>query len=478
MILGRRGIVVVRLSAGLLAAVAVARAPAQPMALCLLSAVPALVAAGWKRMDLFFGAAAFCLIALVTALGIGGASSADATALYVLSACLVALGINTWAGWLFLYLEEERGHARRQVLEDLELDVSGLREDLGVQERALTVTDNRRRRYRRLQEAVTALSSTLDIDALAELAVRQIGQILGALSVDISLFVLSAQGEEILRKTLPASGALPEGPSARFQDDPLNAWVLAKGTTLLIKDLEKDFRFRGLDRTRFEGRSFYLSPLLSSAGQVTGLVRVESKVREAMDQEDQRLVESLVVLASLAFENSRLFREAQELAVTDGLTRLLLRRPLMERLDMELQRGALGAPLSLIMLDIDHFKAVNDTYGHPVGDLVLREVAQVVQSSVRDVDVCGRYGGEEFVVLLPLTPQDGALVVAERIREALKGRLFDMRGESRRITVSMGVATTSVQGARAVDLIAAADEALYAAKQAGRDRITAAKEMS
>ncbi|MGH7442118.1 MAG: GGDEF domain-containing protein, partial [bacterium] len=99
-------------------------------------------------------------------------------------------------------------------------------------------------------------------------------------------------------------------------------------------------------------------------------------------------------------------------------------------------------------------------------------VAQIVKRSVRDVDVCGRYGGEEFLVLLPSTPLDGAVLVAERIREAVRAKPFQLRGEERRITVSMGVATASV-GARAVDVIARADEALYRSKQDGRDRVSA-----
>jgi diguanylate cyclase (GGDEF)-like protein len=126
------------------------------------------------------------------------------------------------------------------------------------------------------------------------------------------------------------------------------------------------------------------------------------------------------------------------------------------------------------MLDIDHFKAVNDTYGHPAGDSVLKDVAGLVRRSVRDVDICGRYGGEEFVVLLPQTPLEGALLVAERMREAVRSKAFDLRGESCQVTVSMGVAVSPVNGTDAIKLIAAADEALYLSKKNGRDRVTGA----
>jgi len=476
-ILGSRSVLAVRIAAVLLPVVAVVRVlwPGATLAsLGLLLAVPPLAAVGWRRMGAYLGAAGLSCFVLAVALVAEITSPSLAGSLAVL-AFLLVLAFSTWAGWLFLSGAEERGHARRQILEDLDLELARLREEFGVQEKALLVTENRRKRYRRLQEAVTALASTLDIGRLSDLMLAQTAQLLAGLRLDLTLFILDASGKEILRRSHSMGGGAPYPADAKVQFDPLNAWVLAKASSLVIKDLEKDFRFRGLDMAEFKGRSFHLSPLLSSQGQVAGLVRIESVEREAMDQEDQRLIESLVVLASLAFENAKLYQEAAELAVTDGLTRLLLRRPLMERLETELKRAAeQGSPMSLIMIDIDHFKAVNDTYGHPAGDSVLKEVAALVRRSVRDVDVCGRYGGEEFVVLLPLTPMDGALLVAERIREAVRSRPFDLRGESRQVTISLGVAVAPQHGSQPRELIAAADEALYLSKKNGRDRVTCA----
>jgi len=474
LIFGRPTIIAAKIMAALAVAAACACAPFEVGFIGFLLVVPSLVALAWRRTGLFYGATAFTALILLVTLAFELATSTDATAVAVLLAYLVTLAFNTWAVWIFLFNVVELGHARRKELEDIGLEKARLREEIKDQEKSVTMTENRRKRYRRLQDAVSALATTLETDRLADLTIQQVAHLLGGLKVDVSLFVLDGGGKELLRRTLSLDGGAPYLAETTMQEDPLNAWVMAKGASLVIRDLEKDFRFRGLDMVKIRGRSFHLSPLLSSQGEVSGLVRIESTHREAMDQEDQRLVESLVVLASLAFENARLYREARDLAVTDGLTRLLLRRPLMERLEVELQRGQQGTPMSLIMLDIDHFKAVNDTYGHPAGDAVLREVAAIVKRSVRDVDVCGRYGGEEFVVLLPLTPMDGALLVAERIREAVATKVFDLRGESRRVTVSMGVATAPGHGTRAMDLIATADEALYQSKQNGRDRVTAA----
>jgi diguanylate cyclase (GGDEF)-like protein len=479
MILSPRVVFGLKAAAILLLLLALLRAPFEAGALGLVLGIPPLAAVAWRRSGAYvaasFIAAAVLVIGMILmAVTAGTTPTPQESGRIPMAALMLAvLAAMSYAGWLFLSSAEERAHARRKVLEDLEEELAQMRADLGQQEKALTVSENRRKRYSRLQESVSTLASTLEVEKLAELTLQQASQLLSGLPVDISLFLLDAGGKELLRKEKSLGGGAPFGPEAKVQEDPLSAWVLAKGASLVIKDLEKDFRFRGLDMASFQARSFHLSPLLSSQGTVAGLVRVASSKRESMDQEDGRLLESLVVLASLAFENAKLYREAQELAVTDGLTRLLLRRSVLERIDQELKRGdEQSTPTSLVMMDIDHFKSVNDTYGHPAGDAVLRDVAAIVRRSVRDVDVCGRYGGEEFAVLLPQTDAKGAKLVAERIREAVRARPFELRGESRQVTISLGVATAPVQGKDTRSLLEAADEALYASKQGGRDRVT------
>jgi diguanylate cyclase (GGDEF)-like protein len=477
MILNARVILGLKAAVVVLLLLALLRAPFDPGALGLLLAVPPLAAVAWRRSTAYVVASVVAAVGLVGGMTLMLVADSSGRQLLMVLLMLLVLGVMTWAGWLFLSSSEDRGHAHRKVLEDLEEDLVQLRADLGQQEKALTVSENRRKRYTRLQEAVSGLASTLESDKLAELTVSQASQLLSGLPVNITLFVLDAGGRELLRVERGLDGGAPFSKEQKVHEDPLNAWVLAKGASLIIKDLEKDFRFRGLDMAQFKGRSFHLSPLLSSQGAVAGLVRVESAKREAMDQEDGRLLESLVVLASLAFENAKLYREAQELAVTDGLTRLLLRRSLLERIDQELARSReQGTVTSLVMIDIDHFKSVNDTYGHPAGDAVLRDVAAILRRSVRDVDLCGRFGGEEFAVLLPQTDGKGAALVAERIREAVRARPFELRGEPRQITISLGVATAPAQGKDSRSLIEAADQALYASKQNGRDRVTLAGE--
>jgi diguanylate cyclase (GGDEF)-like protein len=370
-----------------------------------------------------------------------------------------------------------RSHSERQALEDLEEEVATLSEKVVEGETALARNENKRKRYSRLQEAAAQLGTTLELDQLAQLILGQTLQVLQDRVVTLTLHIFESTGKELLRLQVDhGAGALtPQDKPA--SEDPLNQWVISRGTTLIIRDLEKDFRFRGLETSGLKGKCFYISPLLSSQGQVTGLVRVEALAKDSIDNEDQRLMESLVVLASLSAENAKLYRETQELAVTDGLTKLLLRRPLLERLEGELKRASqTDTPLSFILLDIDHFKSVNDTFGHPAGDKVLREIASLVKKRVRDVDLCGRYGGEEFAVLLPATDIKGATLVAERIREGIRKETFELRGESRTITVSLGVSSFPGDATTMQALIERADEALYRSKENGRDRVTAYSE--
>jgi diguanylate cyclase (GGDEF)-like protein len=171
----------------------------------------------------------------------------------------------------------------------------------------------------------------------------------------------------------------------------------------------------------------------------------------------------LAVHDQLARKNALL----AELASTDELTGVKNRRRFRE--DLELLYGQAqrqGSPLSLILLDIDHFKQYNDAFGHPAGDQVLQQVGATLRSNLRSHDVVARYGGEEFVVLLPATAEDAALDVAERLRAAIAGREWPHRS----VTASFGVATSGAEAPDAATLVDHADRALYHSKEAGRDR--------
>jgi diguanylate cyclase (GGDEF)-like protein len=165
-----------------------------------------------------------------------------------------------------------------------------------------------------------------------------------------------------------------------------------------------------------------------------------------------------------------------QLASTDGLTGLLNTRAVHERLDIELE-NSYRSPLTCLLVDIDHFKRINDTHGHPFGDTVLATVGDLLKKSVRDMDAVGRLGGEEFIVILPRMPGDRALVVAERIRKMVHTEEFISDDKKVPVTVSLGLVTYPSENLNTKDkMLKAVDEALYAAKRGGRNRIVVWKE--
>ena len=194
---------------------------------------------------------------------------------------------------------------------------------------------------------------------------------------------------------------------------------------------------------------------------------------------------SLAHHAILALTNARLHEEVSDMAIRDPLTGLLNHGEFQRVLASEAGRlerfSSLRTPghhLSLLLIDIDRFKMLNDRFGHPVGDAVLRDVASAINGAVRSFDVLARYGGEEFAVVLPETDEEGALQVAERVREAVSGAvLMPKAGPRRKVTVSIGSATAPEEGANPAELIASADDALYRAKDTGRNRVVAASEL-
>jgi two-component system, cell cycle response regulator len=193
---------------------------------------------------------------------------------------------------------------------------------------------------------------------------------------------------------------------------------------------------------------------------------------EHFSEEDRIAAVSLAGHASVALDNARLHRMVERQALVDGLTGLANRRHLDQELAADLARAERASgSVSLILADLDDFKRVNDEHGHACGDTVLREFAGLMNDVVREGDTAGRWGGEEFALLLPDTALDGAKRVAERLRQALEERvILSPEGEPLHVTVSLGVAAYPDLGGRA-ELVAAADEALYRAKRAGKNQV-------
>ncbi|MGI8537884.1 MAG: diguanylate cyclase [Mycobacteriales bacterium] len=212
-------------------------------------------------------------------------------------------------------------------------------------------------------------------------------------------------------------------------------------------------------------------PLKSSTTVIGVLLLFEREGGGEFGEDDMAMLRTFTTQATVAVDNVLLHEEARRLSVTDGLTGLGNYRYFQLTVAKEIERASrFERPLALLMLDLDHFKRVNDVHGHQRGDAVLVELANRVRRTVRDVDILARYGGEEFVAILPETDARGAGQAAERIANAVRRRPFGAAGEDPlEVTISVGVALFPAHGTTAAVLLRRADEALYTAKRAGRD---------
>lgn len=212
-------------------------------------------------------------------------------------------------------------------------------------------------------------------------------------------------------------------------------------------------------------------------GRVMGSLQLVSDDREAFSQEDVQLLWVLLHVAENLLTREHANESLMMFAFTDHLTGLRTRGYFEQQLELEIKRSARKAEaFALLMLDIDNFKTLNDTYGHGIGDQVLREIAAVLTEDMREVDTVARYGGEEFVIILPETTEPEGFAVAERIRNAVAERTF-LRGPEMsgiaplRLTISIGIANFPADSHDKKDLMGLADAALYAAKSQGRNRV-------
>ncbi len=213
---------------------------------------------------------------------------------------------------------------------------------------------------------------------------------------------------------------------------------------------------------------------LISRGKVIGIMRIVSESGNRIIPRERKLLMVFANSSAIAIDNSLLYQETQELTITDELTDLYNFRYFKTRLSDELKRAdRYRQKLTVLMLDLDHFKIVNDQYGHPTGNIILQEVSGIIKQCVRDVDVVARYGGEEFTVILPQTNEEEAMIIAERIRETMAKNFFpNIHGRREiRVTVSIG-GCTYPDGIHKLDqLLEKVDKALYRAKSEGRNLV-------
>lgn len=255
-----------------------------------------------------------------------------------------------------------------------------------------------------------------------------------------------------------------------LERDPIDHWVTEKKSAIAVKKMSEDKRFAESVRQHYSVQSVLAVPL-NLQKQLAGLVRVDQKEGSFSDEALDEL-ELYTHAVCLALENAQLFKRFNELASSDGLTGLATHRIFEERLEEETRRAArYHKNCVLILMDIDHFKSVNDNYGHLAGDVILKEVAAIIHSSARSVDLAARYGGEEFALIVPDMPQPQAVQIAEKIRAVVQSRSVFFGGVQLAVTLSLGVAVFPEEAASPKQLVRVADERLYRAKHGGRNRV-------
>ena len=217
-------------------------------------------------------------------------------------------------------------------------------------------------------------------------------------------------------------------------------------------------------------RSVLAIPMLYER-RVQGVFVMLSENLDFLDTLQVSLLEVLCNQASTSIANARLHSKIEKLANIDGLTGLFNHRVFQEKFSEELKRqNRISGPVALMLTDIDFFKKVNDTHGHPVGDHVLKGVSKIIRDTLRDTDIPARYGGEEFAVILPNTDGPGAKIIAERLRKSVMEKIFGSDDKVFSVTISIGIAISPIDSKRKEDLIEKADQALYHVKHNGRNQ--------
>ncbi len=335
----------------------------------------------------------------------------------------------------------------------------------------------RQRTLNLLHEIVVSALQTTDRHSMAQTIVNYLGNLVNSDGCFLSVW------EEISKKMTPlAAYGLYSKTYLSLTTEPgeptLTTSALAVGHTLIVDDLSNTQYLSSRIASLIPFRSAMALPLIAGQKKLGAILLAYSNPHQFQAEEIStgEQAASLIALTLEKFyaieEASRRAEEAQNMAVTDALTGLYNRRGLFEIGHIEFTRTQrLERPFSVIMIDIDHFKSINDQYGHPIGDQVLQFLASELGSTVRGTDILGRYGGEEFAVLSSGSDGKSATEMAERLRRTIEKTSFFVKEKEIRITISLGVAECNENSPNLETLVARADQALYVAKHKGRNRV-------
>jgi diguanylate cyclase (GGDEF)-like protein len=321
-------------------------------------------------------------------------------------------------------------------------------------------------------DVAKALTSSLDLDSILQTIMDKMAEYFRPETW--SLLMLDHEKNELYFAI--AVGAASESlKDVRLKvGEGIAGHVAKHGETLIVPDVAADARFnkRIDEMTKWETHSIICVPVRSKL-RVLGVIQLVNVDMKHFGDQELFFLQALCDYAAIAIENARSVEKIQELTITDDCTGLYNARHLYKTLEKEVYRSSRFAyEFTVLFIDLDHFKQVNDTHGHLVGSKLLAEIGYLIKAQLRLIDYAFRYGGDEFVVLLPQTGKDSALVVARRLRDSLRTSMFcKEEGLNLNVRASMGVATYPHDAKTPHDVIRQADEMMYLVKNTSRDNI-------
>ena len=322
------------------------------------------------------------------------------------------------------------------------------------------------------QDVAKALTSSLDLDSILQTIMEKMAEYFRP---DTWSLLMVDEDRDELYFAIAVGSAAEALKNVRLKvGEGIAGYVAKNGERLIVPDVYTDPRFakRIDEMTRWETRSIICFPLRSRL-RVLGVIQLVNVDMEQFGAQEIFFLQSLCDYAAIAIENARAVEKIQELTITDDCTGLYNARHLYKTLETEVYRSSrFGYEFTVLFIDLDHFKQVNDTHGHLIGSKLLAEIGYLIKAQLRLIDYAFRYGGDEFVVLLPQTGKDAALVVAKRLRDSMRTSLFCREeGLNLNVRASMGVATYPHDAKTPHDIIRQADEMMYMVKNSTRDNI-------
>jgi diguanylate cyclase (GGDEF)-like protein len=351
------------------------------------------------------------------------------------------------------------------------------REDVLAKMKAVASLKQKIQELQALNEIVQAISSALKPKEILRIIMEKTADLIKAEGWSV-LLLDHAQGELVFEAAAGEAGKKLLGLRLKIGQG-VAGWVAKYGQSLIVSDVTKDPRFySGVDKkTKFITKSILCVPM-RSRDKIIGVVEVVNKIGgEPFTPDDLEIFENLVAHVTIALQNAAMYRKMEEASLIDDLTKLYNVRFCNKYLDQYFDgRKTVKAIISLVFLDIDFFKLVDDNYGHLVGSETLRYVGERIKRVVRNEDIVVRYGGDEYIVILPNTDKKTAKVIAERIRKEINQEPFyAFNNKKFKISVTLGIATYPDDAKTRDDLIGKADKAMYEGKLSGRDKVVLAQ---